>query len=186
LGAPPLLALSGNQTQTAQSQSRTDLFANPDGTFGPCHETNGFGSGLQAALERHGADVVGHMAAQWPFFGHLLDDVEAMLARTDLEIAGHYDALAGAALRTQAEFIRKEFALTEAHVLRLRGTAALLDGNPTLQRSIKLRNPYIDPMHLMQVDLLRRWRATQRQDQGLFGALRATIGGIAQGLEATG
>jgi phosphoenolpyruvate carboxylase len=71
-------------------------------------------------------------------------------------------------------------------VLRLRGSASLLDSDPTLQRSIKLRNPYIDPMHLMQVDLLRRWRATQRQDQALFGALRATINGIAQGLQATG
>jgi phosphoenolpyruvate carboxylase len=146
----------------------------------------GFGSGLQAAMEQHGADVVGQMTAQWPFFGHLLDDVEAMLARTDLEIAGHYDALAGAALRTQAELIRKEFSLTEAHVLRLRGTTALLDGNPTLQRSIKLRNPYIDPMHLMQVDLLQRWRNTGRKDAALFGALRATINGIAQGLQATG
>ena len=80
----------------------------------------------------------------------------------------------------------KEYALTVKLVLRLRGSAQLLDSDPTLQRSIKLRNPYIDPMHLMQVDLLRRWRATQRQDQALFGALRATIGGIAQGLQATG
>src|SRR5882672_6603716 len=55
----------------------------------------GFGSGLQAAAEQHGAEVIGQMLAHWPFFGHLVDDVEAMLARTDLEIAGHYDALAG-------------------------------------------------------------------------------------------
>jgi phosphoenolpyruvate carboxylase len=109
-----------------------------------------------------------------------------MLARTDLEIAGHYDALAEAALRAQAELIRKEFASTVAHVLRLRGTSNLLDGDPTLQRSIKLRNPYIDPMHLMQVDLLQRWRNTGRKDAALFGALRATINGIAQGLQATG
>jgi len=71
-------------------------------------------------------------------------------------------------------------------VLRLRGSARLLDSDPTLQRSINLRNPYIDPMHLMQVDLLKRWRATGREDQALFGALRVTIGGIAQGLQATG
>jgi len=146
----------------------------------------GLGSGLQAALEQHGAEVMGQMAAHWPFFGHLLDDVEAMLARTDLEIAGHYDALAGDALRPQADLIRKEYELTEAHVLRLRGTTNLLDGDPTLQRSIMLRNPYIDPMHLMQVDLLRRWRNTGRKDAALFGALRATISGIAQGLQATG
>ena len=146
----------------------------------------GFGSGLQAALEQHGEEVIARMTAQWPFFGHLLDDVEAMLGRTDLEIAGHYDALAPDPLRTFAQPIAKEYALTVRHVLHLRGSARLLDSDPTLQRSIKLRNPYVDPMHLMQVDLLRRWRATQRQDQALFGALRATISGIAQGLQATG
>jgi phosphoenolpyruvate carboxylase len=146
----------------------------------------GFGSGLSAALERHGDAVVGRMVAHWPFFGHLLDDVEAMLARTDLDIAGHYDALAGDALRAHAEPIRREYALTVSHVLRLRGSARLLDSDPTLQRSIKLRNPYIDPMHLMQVDLLRRWRKSGREDRLLFGALRSTISGIAQGLQATG
>jgi phosphoenolpyruvate carboxylase len=146
----------------------------------------GFGSGLAAAMELHGEAVIGEMVARWPFFSHLLDDVEAMLARTDLDIAAHYDALAGDALRAHAEPIKTEYALTVAHVLRLRGCAHLLDSDPTLQRSIKLRNPYIDPMHLMQVDLLRRWRATGREDRALFGALRVTIGGVAQGLQATG
>jgi phosphoenolpyruvate carboxylase len=146
----------------------------------------GFGSGLSAALEQYGDDVLGQMVAHWPFFSHLLDDVEAMLARTDLEIASYYDALAGDSSRSQAESIHKEYTLTVAHVLRLRGTERLLDSDPTLQRSIKLRNPYVDPMHLMQVDLLRRWRRTGREDPALFGALRATISGIAQGLQATG
>jgi phosphoenolpyruvate carboxylase len=146
----------------------------------------GFGSGLDAALEQHGEEVVGQMVAHWPFFGHLLDDVEAMLGRTDLEIASHYDALAGDAPCMHSERIRSEYALTLAHVLRLRGSARLLDSDPTLQRSIKLRNPYVDPMHLMQVDLLRRWRHTGREDRALFAALRATISGIAQGLQATG
>jgi phosphoenolpyruvate carboxylase len=136
----------------------------------------GFGSGLAAATELHGEAAI----------GDLLDDVEAMLARTDLDIAAHYDALAGEAWRPRADAIRAEYALTVAHVLRLRGSARLLDTDPTLQRSINLRNPYIDPMHLMQVDLLKRWRATGREDQALFGALRVTIGGIAQGLQATG
>lgn len=146
----------------------------------------GFGSGLSAAVEQHGDEVIGRMVAHWPFFAHLLDDVEAMLGRTDLDIAKHYDALAGDALRVQAESIRTEYALTVAHVLRLRGSARLLDSDPTLQRSIKLRNPYIDPMHLMQVDLLQRWRMTGREDRALFGALRATISGIVLGLQATG
>jgi phosphoenolpyruvate carboxylase len=146
----------------------------------------GFGSGLSAAIEQHGAEVVSQMAADWPFFTHLLEDVEAMLGRTDMDIARHYDALAGDELRAQGEPIRREYDLTVRHVLQLRGSARLLDGDPTLQRSIQLRNPYIDPMHLMQVDLLRRWRKTERKDRALFGALRATISGIAQGLQATG
>jgi len=146
----------------------------------------GFGSGVQAALQLHGEEVLTRMTAHWPFFGHLLDDVEAMLGRTDLDIASYYDALAPDRLRVYAQAIAKEYALTLNLVLRLRGSAQLLDSDPTLRRSIRLRNPYIDPMHLMQVDLLRRWRATQRQDRALFGALRATISGIAQGLQATG
>jgi phosphoenolpyruvate carboxylase len=146
----------------------------------------GFGSALSAAALQHGDAVLGEMLRQWPFFGHLLDDVESMLGRTDLEIASHYDALAGDELRARGEPIRREYELTVAQVLRLRGSARLLDGDPTLQRSIKLRNPYIDPMHLMQVDLLRRWRKSGRKDGALFGALRATIGGIAQGMQATG
>ncbi len=146
----------------------------------------GFGTGLEAAMQEHGAQVIGEMAVQWPFFEHLLDDVEAMLARTDLQIAAHYDALAGDALRSHAEAIRREYARTVDQVLRLRGYTSLLDGDPTLQRAIRLRNPYVDPMHFMQVDLLKRWRATACEDEALFGALRATISGIAHGLQATG
>jgi len=146
----------------------------------------GFGSGVRAAYERFGDDFMRAMPAQWPFFAHLLDDVEAMLARTDLDVAARYDELAGAMATPFAQTIRSEFALTEAMVLKLRGYGCLLDGDTTLQRTIRLRNPYIDPMHLMQVDLLRRWRETGRRDGDLFAALRATIGGIAQGLLATG
>jgi phosphoenolpyruvate carboxylase len=146
----------------------------------------GFGSGLKAAIAQHGEAVFTRMLKDWPFFGHLVDDVEAMLARTDMEIARHYDQLAPMPLREQGRPIAAEYALTVASVLRLRGASVLLEGDSTLQRSIALRNPYIDPMHLMQVDLLKRWRGTSRQDPALFAALRATIGGIAQGLQATG
>ncbi len=146
----------------------------------------GFGSGVRAAIAEHGESVVREMLTAWPFFSHLLDDVESMLARTDLDIAAHYDALAEESLRIHAEPIRREYELTVGHVLALRGSERLLDSDPTLQRSIMLRNPYVDPMHLMQVDLLKRWRASERRDPDLFNALRATISGIAQGLQATG
>jgi phosphoenolpyruvate carboxylase len=146
----------------------------------------GFGSGMRAAVAAHGEALVRVMLARWPFFGHLLDDVEAMLARTDLDIAAYYDALAAQSLQPYAQIIRDEYELTVRHILDLRGYGLLLDRDPTLQRAIRLRNPYIDPMHLMQVDLLKRWRATARQDLELFGALRETISGIALGLQATG
>jgi len=146
----------------------------------------GFGSGLTAAMDAHGREVLEAMLARWPFFTHLLDDLEAMLARTDLEVASYYDALAGAELSGYAGAVRQEYDLTVRRVLELRGSKELLDSDPTLQRSIALRNPYIDPMHLMQVDLLKRWRATGREDTSLFAALRATIGGISQALQATG
>jgi phosphoenolpyruvate carboxylase len=146
----------------------------------------GFGSGLEAAIAEHGEGVIGEMLMQWPFFAHLLDDVESMLARTDLTIAAHYEALAEESLQVHAEPIRHEYALTVEHVLKLRGSDRLLESDTTLQRGITLRNPYVDPMHLMQVDLLKRWRATERKDTALFGALRATISGIASGLQATG
>lgn len=146
----------------------------------------GVGSGLAAAFERHGAAELAAMQLEWPFFGHLIDDVEAMLARTDLELARNYDELAGERFAPIAAAIRAEYALTVRQVLRLRECDQLLDRDATLQRSIRLRNPYIDPMHFMQVDLLKRWRATGREDRDLFAALQATISGIALGLHATG
>jgi phosphoenolpyruvate carboxylase len=146
----------------------------------------GFGSGLDAAFERYGTAQISAMLSEWPFFGHLVDDVEAMLARTDLDIARYYDELAGEKFAAVAAAIKAEYTRTVQNVLRLRACDRLLDLDPTLQRSIRLRNPYIDPMHFMQVDLLKRWRATGRLDRDLFGALRATISGISLGLQATG
>ncbi len=146
----------------------------------------GFGSGLEAAFASHGGEVLAAMLENWPFFRNLVDDVEETLARSDLELAALYDGLAGEQFTAANAAIRAEHALAIRNVLRLRGYAHLLDRDPTLQRSILLRNPYIDPMHFMQVDLLRRWRATGRQDRELFAALRATISGIALGLQATG
>ncbi|EQD63960.1 phosphoenolpyruvate carboxylase [mine drainage metagenome] len=71
-------------------------------------------------------------------------------------------------------------------MLRLKGSDELLTGDPRLAQSIRLRNPYIDPMSLIQLDLLARWRATARSDAALFAALVTTVNGIAQGLQNTG
>ena len=146
----------------------------------------GAGSGLKAAAERHGAQTLRAMYAEWNFLGNLIDDIESMLARADLEIAAAYHSLVPEPLRHFAEVIRCEYELTRDQVLMLKDARELLDGDPLLQRAIRLRNPYIDPMNLMQVDLLARWRAGGRADRDLFEALLVSTTGIAQGLQSTG
>jgi len=139
-----------------------------------------------AAVKKFGAARVRATYTDWFFLRNLIDDVEAMLGRADLEIASAYNVLAPATLHRFFEPIRDEYASAVHQVLAIKGCSALLDSDTTLQRGIQLRNPYVDPMNLMQVDLLQRWRATDRQDRDLFEALLASIGGIAQGLQSTG
>jgi phosphoenolpyruvate carboxylase len=144
----------------------------------------GAGTGIAAAIARHGAGRMRAAYSEWFFMRNLIDDVEAMLARADLEIAAAYDVLVPEPLRRFSADIRAEYARTHERVLWLKGSTDLLDSEPTLQRSIRLRNPYIDPMNLMQVDLLQRWRAGGRGDRDLFEALLTSAGGIAQGLQS--
>jgi len=146
----------------------------------------GAGSGLAAAIERHGLEKLQHVYSTAFFFRNLLDDIEAMLARSDLDIAQRYNVLAPTPLHRFFAEIRAEHALACEGVLKIKGYTQLLDGDRTLQRGIQLRNPYVDPMNLMQVDLLQRWRASRREDRDLFEALLASISGIAQGLQSTG
>ena len=79
----------------------------------------------------------------------------------------------------------EEFERTKAVVLRLTGQTVLLENNPVLGRSIRLRNPYVDPLSMIQVDLLQRKRRGEDSDD-LNHALAATINGIAAGLRNTG
>ena len=144
----------------------------------------GAGTGLAAAIERHGMERLRAAYSQWFFLRNVIDDVETMLARADLEVASAYDVLVPEPLRRFSAQIRAEYDRAREHVLSLKGSKDLLDSEPTLQRSIRLRNPYIDPMNLMQVDLLQRWRAGGRADRDLFEALLTSAGGIAQGLQS--
>jgi phosphoenolpyruvate carboxylase len=146
----------------------------------------GAGTGLSAARERFGLERLRGACAGWFFLRNLVDDVETLLARADTDIASYYDALVPPELRRFSGELRREFQLACEQVLALKGSAALLDSDPTLQRAIALRNPYVDPMNLMQVDLLQRWRAGGRADRDLFEALLASVGGISQGLQTTG
>jgi phosphoenolpyruvate carboxylase len=146
----------------------------------------GAGFGLRVALENHGLAEIRAAYNNWYFLRNLLDDVENMLARTDLDIAEQYQVLAPEPLRHFFAEVRAEYDAARQNILAIKDSRALLDTDPTLQRSIQLRNPYVDPMNLMQVDLLQRWRATERRDRDLFEALLASIAGISQGLQSTG
>jgi phosphoenolpyruvate carboxylase len=146
----------------------------------------GLGSGLEAARAEHGLEALREAAERWRFLDALLGDVEMVLAKADLEIAGLYRALAPAGTRQVFDLIRVEYERTVAAVLEIRGATALLDSDPTLQRSILLRNPYVDPMNFLQVDLLERWRGEDRRAGPLLDALLSTVNGIARGLQNTG
>jgi phosphoenolpyruvate carboxylase len=145
----------------------------------------GFGAGLAAALEAHGEQLLREMTDGWPFLNVLFDDLEMVLAKADMGIAARYDELASPERRRFGALLRDEFESTVELLLELRRSERLLDDDPALRRAIRLRNPYLDPMSLLQVDLLERWRATDRTDDALFAALLASVNGIAQGLQNT-
>jgi phosphoenolpyruvate carboxylase len=143
----------------------------------------GAGSALAAVSGELGDATLRDMYENWFFFTNLVDDIELSLARADLEIARAYEQLVEERYRRFIPLLRAEYELTKQQVLNIRCCVHLLDGASTVQRSILLRNPYIDPMHLVQVDLLRRWRAGKREDRELQSALLATVSGISQALQ---
>ncbi len=147
----------------------------------------GLGSAFDAMARVAGEAALVEMARDMPFLRTLLDDVEMVLAKCDMNIAEQFSRLAGPELHGHFfPRLNAEFEATRRWVLKVKGCARLLDGEPRLARSIQLRNPYIDPMSLIQLDLLGRWRADGRQDERLMAALVATVNGIAQGLQNTG
>ncbi len=146
----------------------------------------GLGSALEQGVHAFGEEAMIEMANDWPFFSNMLDDVEMVLAKSDLDIAEAFSRLSGPLHDELFGRIRGEFASTRHWLLRLKGHDVLLQDAPRLAASIRLRNPYVDPMSLLQVDLLQRWRAGDRSDDALLQALVACVNGVSQGLQNTG
>jgi phosphoenolpyruvate carboxylase len=127
------------------------------------------------------------MTKRFPFFSDLIGNVEIGMAKADFTIAHRYAALvkdAGVRERVFGMMV-EEFERTRRMILRVTGQKELLSGNPVLARSIRLRNPYVDPLSLIQFALLRRKQAGE-ESEDLNYALAATINGIAAGLRNTG
>ncbi len=150
----------------------------------------GVGTALDAVIaEEGGLDTLRAMARQWPFFDDLIGKVEMVCGKADPEIARAYArALGGDPALVDA--LVAEFDRTVRAVLQIRGRDALLSDNPMLGASIALRNPYVDPLSLLQVHLLRRKRALQAAGEPvprlLDEAIGTTLNGVAQGLRNTG
>lgn len=148
----------------------------------------GLGTGLEAAREEVGLEALKEMEQRWPFFAGLVSNSEVACARADLAIARRYSELCEDEALRERVFgaIERELQLTHDELLRVTGGERLLDRAPALQRSIDRRNPYVDPLSFLQVELLRRARARPDEDEELGRAILLTINGIAGGLRNTG
>jgi phosphoenolpyruvate carboxylase len=135
-----------------------------------------------------GLMILRRMYTEWPFFTSLLDNAEVSLAKTDLQVARQYAALVSdrALRRTIFGLIEQEYRLSVKMVLQVCQRPYLLAGQPVLAESIRLRNPYIDPLHLIQIEFLQRWRKTSTRNEDLRRLLALTVAGIAFGMKSTG
>jgi len=146
----------------------------------------GFGTALDRALETFGDERLRRLLARQVFFQAMVSDVEMVLGKSELGIGARYAALAGDEGQRFFDAIRAEFDLATRRILELKKLDVLLDDQPVLQRNIRLRNPYVDPLHHLQIDLLRRWRDSGREEGETLEALKATVKGIALGIQNTG
>jgi phosphoenolpyruvate carboxylase len=185
------------------SQKIEDLRAIPWGfSWGQCRLTlpgwYGFGSAVELFLNQSGAGAGkdGHKARlallqqmyrQWPFFKTLLSNMDMVMAKSDLALASRYaELLADARLRKKIfSAIELEWHRTGTALGMITGDKQRLTHNAALQRSIRHRFPYIDPLHHLQVELIRRYRAGQA-DERVQRGIHISINGIAAGLRNTG
>jgi phosphoenolpyruvate carboxylase len=148
----------------------------------------GLGSGLRAVDPGR----LSEMNAGWPFFRAMLDNAEMSLLKADLGIAALYSDLVPDRRLAAAVFatIEAEYARTREAILEATSHAELMDGDPVIQRSVQLRNPYVDPLNYLQVEMLRRLRGLDDPEGPAAERCREvivlTINGIAAGLRNTG
>ena len=147
----------------------------------------GTGEALTAALDRGDHDILREMYERWPFFRSTLDLIAMVLAESDVRIAAEYDRrLVPPALQDVGADLRHRLESTVKSVLHVMGKERLLTENAVLRRSIEVRNPYVYPINLVQIELLRRLRENRDPDPQIANAFMVTVNGIAAGMRNTG
>jgi phosphoenolpyruvate carboxylase len=207
-GATPIreiaeLNIGSRPASRKASQRIEDLRAIPwSFSWGQCRLTlngwYGFGSAVQAFVEggatgaartdrKKRIALLQKMHRQWPFFKALLSNMDMVLAKSDLALASRYAGLVGDSRLRKRIFpvIEAEWHRTVDALQLITGERQRLAGNPALQRSIRHRFPYIDPLHHLQVELVRRYRAG-KADEDVRRGIHISINGIAAGLRNTG
>ena len=176
------------------SQKIEDLRAIPWGfSWGQCRLTlpgwYGFGTAVNAFINENRGDaaLLQKMYRNWPFFRTLLSNMDMVMAKSDLALASRYSELVTDTRLRKEIFgaIETEWHLTAKALTLITGDKQRLTNNAALQRSIRHRFPYIDPLHHLQVELVRRYRAGQA-DERLQRGIHISINGIAAGLRNTG
>jgi len=149
----------------------------------------GFGSAVNAYLEKHpdGLSLLQRMHREWPFFSTLLSNMDMVLAKSDIAIASRYATLVEDETLRNAIFprIKAEHQTTIDALMAITGQKELQENNPLLQRSIRNRFPYLDPLNHVQVELLRHFRKGQQEERIRLG-IHLSINGIAAGLRNSG
>jgi phosphoenolpyruvate carboxylase len=150
----------------------------------------GFGSAVEAwlaAQPKLGMALLQAMHREWPFFQMLLSNMDMVLAKSDIAIASRYaELVSDTALRDRVfSRLRAEWRSTVDALLAIMGQESLLESNPLLARSIRNRFPYLDPLNHMQIELLKRYRAGDMEEDVVIG-IHLTINGLAAGLRNSG
>lgn len=149
----------------------------------------GAGTGFQAFIEQdeNNLALLRKMYAEWPFFHSLIDNLQMALSKGDLFIAKEYIELVDdqELAKRIYNIIEDEYARTKKYILQICEQSELLDNIPMIKESIRLRNPYVDPLSYIQIDLICKWRENQ-DDESLLREVLLTINGIAAGLRNTG